>query len=70
LYTSNQSSRQSLPAVTQITSANVEDFKKADKVVAVAYVSSTSDALSAVFTQVAEAHRDDYLFGSSFWFIL
>jgi protein disulfide-isomerase A1 len=57
--------KQSLPAVTQVTSGNFDEFKSADKFVAIAYVSSTSDAPLAAFSSVAEAHRDDYLFGMS-----
>lgn len=57
--------RQSLPAVTEVTAANIEEFKKADKIVAIACLSSPSDDLSAVFDATAEKHRDDYLFGQS-----
>ena len=56
--------RQSLPAVTEVTASNIEEFKKADKIVAIAYLSS-SDAAAAVFQATAEKHRDDYLFGQS-----
>jgi len=57
--------RQSLPAVTEVTAANIEEFKTADKIVAIACLSSPSDNLSAVFDATAEKHRDDYLFGQS-----
>ncbi len=57
--------RQSLPAVTEVTAANIEEFKKADKIVAIACLSSPSDDLAAVFQATAEKHRDDYLFGQS-----
>ncbi|KAH9999867.1 disulfide isomerase [Russula vinacea] len=56
--------KQSLPAVTEVTASNIEEFKKADKIVAIAYLSS-SDAAAAVFQATAEKHRDDYLFGQS-----
>ena len=56
-------SRQSLPAVTAVTATNHEEFKHADKVVAIAYVSETSDAPAPSFSATAEHHRDDYLFG-------
>lgn len=57
--------RQSLPAVSEVTAANFDEFKKADKIVAVAYLSSSSDAPAAEFKDAAEKHRDDYLFGQS-----
>jgi protein disulfide-isomerase A1 len=55
--------RQSLPAVSEVTAVNFEEFKQADKIVAIAYLSSPSDALASVFRTTAEKHRDDYLFG-------
>jgi protein disulfide-isomerase A1 len=54
--------KQSLPAVSEVTTANFEEFKSADKIVVIAYVSS-SDAPAAEFHATAEKHRDDYLFG-------
>jgi protein disulfide-isomerase A1 len=57
--------RQSLPAVSEVTAANFDEFKKADKIVAIAYLSSPSDAPAAEFHATAEKHRDDYLFGQS-----
>ncbi|KAF8591542.1 protein disulfide isomerase [Ramaria rubella] len=55
--------KQSLPAVTDVTAENHEEFKNADKVVAIAYVSQTSDAPAPSFSMTADKHRDDYLFG-------
>lgn len=57
--------RQSLPAVTEVTATNHAEFKAADKIVIIAYASSTTDAPIPVFSEVAEKHRDDYLFGLS-----
>ncbi|AEO66019.1 uncharacterized protein THITE_2113741 [Thermothielavioides terrestris NRRL 8126] len=57
--------KQSLPAVSEVTKDNLEEFKKADKVVLVAYVDASDKASSEVFTQVAEKLRDNYPFGSS-----
>ncbi|KIJ56818.1 hypothetical protein M422DRAFT_40397 [Sphaerobolus stellatus SS14] len=57
--------KQSLPAVTTVTATNHDEFKQADKLVAVLYVSETSDAPAAVFSSTANKHRDDYLFGIS-----
>jgi len=57
--------KQNLPAVTDVTEAMHDEFNKADRVVIIAYVSSPTDAPAPVFSSVAEAHRDDYLFGLS-----
>ncbi|KAH9006831.1 thioredoxin-like protein [Lactarius hatsudake] len=57
--------KQSLPAVSEVTVVNFDEFKKADKIVAIAYLSSPSDAPAAEFQATAEKHRDDYLFGQS-----
>lgn len=55
--------KQSLPAVSEVTSENQEEFKKADKLVVVAYLSSSTQPPAAEFSATAEKHRDDYLFG-------
>jgi protein disulfide-isomerase A1 len=57
--------RQALPAVSDVSAANHDEFKTADKIVAVLYVSSPTDAPTAEFSATAEKHRDDYLFGIS-----
>ena len=57
--------RQSLPAVSEVTATNFDEFKNADKIVAIAYLSSSSDAPAAEFQATAEKHRDNYLFGQS-----
>ncbi|KAK0655723.1 thioredoxin-like domain-containing protein [Cercophora newfieldiana] len=57
--------KQSLPAVSGVNKENLEDFKKADKVVLVAYVSATDRASRDVFEGVAEKLRDNYPFGFS-----
>ncbi|KIK06669.1 hypothetical protein K443DRAFT_673954 [Laccaria amethystina LaAM-08-1] len=57
--------KQSLPAVSEVSSSNHAEFQKADKVVAIAYLTSTTDAPAPEFSIAAEAHRDDYLFGIS-----
>ena len=44
---------------------NWEEFKKADKVVAVAFLSSSTEAPAPEFSATANKHRDDYLFGLS-----
>lgn len=57
--------KQSLPAVSDVTKDNLEEFKKADKVVLVAYLDAEDKASLEVFTKVAEKLRDDYPFGAS-----
>jgi len=55
--------KQSLPAVSEVTASNHDEFTKSDKLVVVAYLATPTDAPSAQFSEVAETHRDDYLFG-------
>jgi protein disulfide-isomerase A1 len=57
--------KQSLPAVSEVTKDTLEEFKKADKVVLVAYVDAADKASSEVFTKAAEKLRDNYPFGLS-----
>ncbi|KAH6845381.1 protein disulfide-isomerase precursor [Chaetomium sp. MPI-CAGE-AT-0009] len=57
--------KQSLPAVSEVTKDTLEEFKKADKVVLVAYVDAADKASSDVFTAAAEKLRDNYPFGVS-----
>lgn len=59
------STRQSLPAVSDVTPDNFNEFIQADKIVAVAYLPSSADAPGPEFTATANKHRDDYLFGST-----
>jgi protein disulfide-isomerase A1 len=51
--------RQSLPSVSPVTEAGHSEFIKADKVVVVLY----ADAVNTGFSQFAEEHREDFLFG-------
>ncbi len=57
--------KQSLPAVSEVTKDTLEEFKKADKVVLVAYLDAADKASSEVFNKAAEALRDNYPFGVS-----
>ncbi|KAI0320802.1 disulfide isomerase [Amylostereum chailletii] len=57
--------KQSLPAVAAVTAETLDEFKKADKIVAIAYLSSSTDAPAPQFSATAEKHREDYLFGLS-----
>jgi protein disulfide-isomerase A1 len=57
--------KQSLPAVSEVTAANHDEFTKADKIVAIAYLPSSTDVPAPAFSDTANTHRDDYLFGIS-----
>ncbi|KAI0750800.1 protein disulfide isomerase [Daedaleopsis nitida] len=57
--------KQSLPAVSDVTKENFEEFQKADKLVAIAFVPSSTDAPAPEFSATANKHRDDFLFGLS-----
>ncbi|KAL8414739.1 hypothetical protein RB594_005814 [Gaeumannomyces avenae] len=57
--------KQSLPAVSLLTKDSLEDFKKADKVVIVAYITADDKASNETFTKAAEKLRDNYPFGAS-----
>lgn len=57
--------RQSLPAVSEVTVANLVDFQNADKIVAIAYLASETEAPAAEFSATAQKLRENYLFGLS-----
>ena len=57
--------KQALPAVSILGSDSLEEFKIADKVVAVAYFDADDKTSNTTFTEVAESLRDDYLFGAT-----
>jgi protein disulfide-isomerase A1 len=57
--------KQSLPAVSTLTKDTLEDFKKADKVVLVAYIDAADKSSNETFTEVADKLRDSYPFGAS-----
>lgn len=57
--------KQQLPAVSILTSETLEEFKKADKVVVVAYFASDDTTSNTTFTGIAEKLRDEYLFGAT-----
>ena len=52
-----------MPAVSEVTIANFEEFKAADKIVAVAFLPSSTGAPASEFSAAASKNRDDYLFG-------
>ncbi|CAO1625381.1 unnamed protein product [Parajaminaea phylloscopi] len=55
--------KQSLPAVSTVTASNLTDFKSKDRVVAVAYLSEADTKERKAFTDLADANRNEYLFG-------
>ncbi|KAG2141741.1 thioredoxin-like protein [Suillus bovinus] len=55
--------RQDLPAVSAVTASNLTEFQNADKLVVLAYVSTTAKAPAPEFSATAEKLRDEYLFG-------
>ena len=57
--------KQSLPAVSPVTKDNLEDFKKTDSVVLVAYIDAADKASSEIWTEVADKLRENYAFGVS-----
>ncbi|KAI0921126.1 hypothetical protein AcW1_004792 [Taiwanofungus camphoratus] len=57
--------KQSLPAVSDVTGANFDEFTKADKIVAIAFLSSPTGAPGPEFSVTANRHRDDFLFGAT-----
>ncbi|KAL6714721.1 protein disulfide-isomerase precursor [Lecanora helva] len=57
--------KQALPAVSFLTSESLEEFKTADKVVAVAFFDADDKTSNTTFTEVADSLRDEYLFGAT-----
>lgn len=57
--------KQALPAVSDVTAENHDEFKTADKVVLVAYVDESDSKTQKTFRDFADQYRDDYLFGLS-----
>ncbi|RMZ89189.1 hypothetical protein DV736_g3584, partial [Chaetothyriales sp. CBS 134916] len=57
--------KQQLPAVSLVTEENLSEFKTADKVVVVAFISADDRAANQTFTATAEGLRDEYVFGAS-----
>ncbi|KAI9249651.1 thioredoxin-like protein [Sporodiniella umbellata] len=53
--------KQSLPAVSELTASNFDEFKKSDRVVIVAYASD--EASKKAYQEIANKHRDNYVFG-------
>lgn len=55
--------KQSLPAVSVLNKDTIEDFKKADQVVLVAYIDAEDETSNSEYTAIAEKLRETYLFG-------
>ncbi|EJD33410.1 hypothetical protein AURDEDRAFT_177506, partial [Auricularia subglabra TFB-10046 SS5] len=51
--------RSASAAVTEVTTANHDEFKAANNVVVIAYTSSSTDASAVAFFQAAERYLDD-----------
>lgn len=56
--------KQSLPPVSDVKKDTIEEFKKADNIVLIAYFAADDKTSNSTFTAVANEHRDDYLFGA------
>lgn len=57
--------KQSMPAVSVVDKATIEDFKIADKVVLVGYFAADDKASNETFGAVASNLRDNFLFGAT-----
>ncbi|CAO1634512.1 unnamed protein product [Sympodiomycopsis kandeliae] len=55
--------KQALPAVSTLTSSNLTEFKTKDRIVAIAYLSEGDSKDKQTFSDIADKHRDNYLFG-------
>ena len=57
--------KQSLPAVSDVTAANFESFTTSDKVVVVGFFAADDTKSNQTFMELANAQRDDFIFGAS-----
>ena len=53
-----------LPAVSEVEPDKLDEFKKSDKVVLVAYLAADDKKNTEAYSEVANALRENYLFGS------
>ncbi|KAG1468883.1 hypothetical protein G6F56_003580 [Rhizopus delemar] len=53
--------KQALPSVSELTTANFEEFKKSDRVAVIAY--ATDEASQKAYREIAEKNRDSFIFG-------
>ncbi|KAI1766048.1 thioredoxin-like domain-containing protein [Hypoxylon sp. FL1150] len=56
-------SRIQRPVVSEVGSAELEDFKKADETVFLAYLDANDEASKSAFTDVAGRYREEFSFG-------
>ena len=57
--------KQLLPALSEVTAKNHDDFAKKDKVVVIGYFDGTEGKEYQLFKTVANKFRDDFLFGAA-----
>lgn len=57
--------KQSLPSVSDVSVATIEEFKTADKVVLIAYFDAKDSKSNETFTSVANSMRETFLFGAT-----
>lgn len=57
--------KQSLPAVTLVTSENFETFSTSDNVVVIGFFDASDKTSNETFTAVANSQRDELLFGAT-----
>ena len=57
--------KQALPAISILNKDSLEDFKTSDSVVMVGYFAADDAASNQTYTEVANTHRDSYLFGAT-----
>ena len=57
--------KQLLPAVTLVTPENFETFGKSDKVVIIGFFDASDSASNQTFTSLANAQRDEFVFGAT-----
>ncbi|KAI0846228.1 thioredoxin-like domain-containing protein [Daldinia vernicosa] len=51
------------PVISEVNAATLEDFKKADETVFIAYLSTDDEASKAAFADVADRYREEFTFG-------
>lgn len=57
--------KQSLPAVSLVTADNFDSFTKSDKVVVLGFFAADDTKSNQTFAAVADAQRDDFIFGAT-----
>ncbi|KAE8348226.1 protein disulfide-isomerase [Aspergillus coremiiformis] len=57
--------KQSLPAISSVSTENLEEIKTMDKIVVIGYIASDDQAANEVFATCAESQRDNYLFAAT-----